>query len=115
MGQFTLLTAADGQKIPAYMAQAAGQAKGAIVVIQEIFGVNSHIRAVADSYAAAGYLALAPAIFGYMMYSGASGTRSLRPFMSSGLLIALLAVVLSCHEVIFMTVPFGTSGAASSA
>jgi Dienelactone hydrolase and related enzymes len=63
MGQFTLLTAADGQKIPAYMAQAAGQAKGAIVVIQEIFGVNSHIRAVADSYAAAGYLAVAPAIF----------------------------------------------------
>jgi carboxymethylenebutenolidase len=57
------LTAADGFKFPAYVAQPAGQPKGAVVVLQEIFGVNSHIRAVADSYAAAGYLAVAPATF----------------------------------------------------
>ena len=38
-------------------------AKGAIVVIQEIFGVNAHIRSVADGYAAAGYVAIAPALF----------------------------------------------------
>ena len=63
MGQFTELKAADGQAIPAYVAQPKGQAKGGIVVIQEIFGVNSHIRAVADGYAAEGYLAVAPAIF----------------------------------------------------
>ena len=63
MGQFTDLKAADGQAIPAYVAQPKGQAKGGIVVIQEIFGVNSHIRAVADGYAADGYLAVAPAIF----------------------------------------------------
>jgi len=63
MGQFIDLKAADGQSIPAYVAQPAGQPKGGIVVIQEIFGVNSHIRSVADGYAAQGYLAVAPAIF----------------------------------------------------
>jgi carboxymethylenebutenolidase len=63
MGQFTELKAADGQSIPAYVAQPAGKPKGGIVVIQEIFGVNSHIQSVADGYAAQGYLAIAPAIF----------------------------------------------------
>ena len=57
------LTAADGQTFDAYVAQPTGQAKGAVVVLQEIFGVNSHIRSVADGYAAAGYLAVAPATF----------------------------------------------------
>ena len=63
MGQTIQLSAADGQQIPAYVAQPAGAAKGAVVVIQEIFGVNSHIRNVADGYAAEGYLAIAPAAF----------------------------------------------------
>jgi carboxymethylenebutenolidase len=63
MGQFTELKAADGQAIPAYVAQPQGTPKGGVVVIQEIFGVNSHIRSIADGYAAAGYLAVAPAIF----------------------------------------------------
>jgi carboxymethylenebutenolidase len=63
MGQFVQLKAADGQMIPAYVAQPQGKAKGGVVVIQEIFGVNSHIRSVADGYAAQGYLAVAPAIF----------------------------------------------------
>lgn len=57
------LTAADGTTCDAYVAQPAGQAKGAVVVLQEIFGVNSHIRSVADGYAAAGYVAVAPATF----------------------------------------------------
>ncbi|NQW81640.1 MAG: dienelactone hydrolase family protein [Polaromonas sp.] len=63
MAQFINLTAADGFTLPAYVAEPVGKAKGAIVVLQEIFGVNSHIRAVADGYAAAGYLAVAPATF----------------------------------------------------
>jgi len=63
MGQFTELKAADGQVIPAYVAQPKGAPKGGVVVIQEIFGVNSHIRSIADGYAADGYLAVAPAIF----------------------------------------------------
>ena len=64
MGSSTVqLTAADGFQFPAYVAEPAGAPKGAIVVLQEIFGVNSHIRAVADGYAAQGYLAIAPATF----------------------------------------------------
>jgi carboxymethylenebutenolidase len=63
MGQFINLQAADGFSFPAYVAEPAGKPRGAVVVLQEIFGVNSHIRAVADGYAAEGYLAVAPAAF----------------------------------------------------
>jgi carboxymethylenebutenolidase len=63
MGNFIDLKAADGIVFPAYIAQPAGAPKGGIVVVQEIFGVNSHIRSVADGYAAQGYLAVAPATF----------------------------------------------------
>lgn len=63
MGQFIDLQAADGRSIPAYVARPAGKVRGALVVVQEIFGVNPHIREVADGYAAAGYLAIAPATF----------------------------------------------------
>ena len=63
MGQFVDLKAADGFVFPAYVAKPVGQARGGVVVLQEIFGVNSHIRAVADGYAADGYLAVAPATF----------------------------------------------------
>jgi carboxymethylenebutenolidase len=57
------LTAGDGFQTSAYVSEPSGKAKGAIVVLQEIFGVNSHIRAVADDFAAAGYLAVAPSTF----------------------------------------------------
>jgi len=57
------LVAADGHRFDAYIADPAGRARGAIVVVQEIFGVNSHVRSVADGYAADGYLAIAPALF----------------------------------------------------
>lgn len=57
------LQAADGHRLDAYLAQPAGAPRGALVVLQEIFGVNSHIRSVADGYAAEGWLAIAPALF----------------------------------------------------
>lgn len=57
------LEAEDGFSFPAYVARPAGAALGAVVVVQEIFGVNAHIRSVADGYAAAGYLAIAPDAF----------------------------------------------------
>ena len=63
MGQFIDLTAFDAFTFPAYVAEPSGQPKGAVVVVQEIFGVNSHIRSVADGYAAEGYLAVAPSTF----------------------------------------------------
>ena len=63
MGEFVNLTVADGFVFPAYVAHPAGLPKAGLVVLQEIFGVNSHIRAVADGYAADGYLVVAPATF----------------------------------------------------
>ncbi|WP_341702719.1 dienelactone hydrolase family protein [Ferrovibrio sp.] len=63
MGSMTDLTAADGHRFQAYIAEPKGTPKGGIVVIQEIFGVNGHIRAVADGFAADGYYCVAPALF----------------------------------------------------
>jgi carboxymethylenebutenolidase len=57
------LTAADGHHFAAYEASPPGKPRGGLVVVQEIFGVNRHIRDVADGYAADGYHVLAPAIF----------------------------------------------------
>ena len=63
MGQTIELQSADGFRFPAYVAQPAGKPRGGLVVLQEIFGVNSHIRSVADGYAAEGYFVVAPATF----------------------------------------------------
>jgi carboxymethylenebutenolidase len=63
MGNQITLTSADGFQLSAYQAAPAGTPKGGVVVIQEIFGVNSHIRSVVDRYASHGYLAVAPALF----------------------------------------------------
>jgi carboxymethylenebutenolidase len=63
MGTMIQITSADGTSIAAYEARPAAAPKAAIVLLQEIFGLNSHIRAVADGYAADGYYVLAPATF----------------------------------------------------
>lgn len=63
MGQTVTLTASDGFKLGGYRADPATAPKAAIVVIQEIFGVNSHIRNICDRLANEGYVAIAPAIF----------------------------------------------------
>lgn len=63
MSETVQLRAADGVDCPAYVARPAGKPLAAVVVLQEIFGLNSHIRAVADGYAQQGYLAVAPALF----------------------------------------------------
>ncbi len=63
MGTSISLTSSDGFRLSGYRAEPEGPARGAVVVVQEIFGVNDHIRSVVDRYAAAGYLAIAPAIF----------------------------------------------------
>jgi len=63
LGKQFSLTSADKFQLGAYRADPSGPAKGGIVVIQEIFGVNHHIRAVCDRLAQEGYAALAPALF----------------------------------------------------
>ncbi|HEV3239196.1 MAG TPA: dienelactone hydrolase family protein [Casimicrobiaceae bacterium] len=63
MGQWLNLTATDGAGLSAYRANPPAQPRGGLIVAQEIFGVNSHIRAVCDAFAADGYVAIAPALF----------------------------------------------------
>ena len=63
MGEKLTLTAEDGHRLGAYQVRPAGTPRGALVVVQEIFGVNHHIRNVTDGFAADGYLALAPQVF----------------------------------------------------
>jgi len=63
MGEFTTIMARDGHEFQAYLAAPTGRPRGALVVLQEIFGVNSHIRGVTDSFAKEGYTAIAPSLF----------------------------------------------------
>ena len=66
MGERINLNTAGTHCIGAYLAKPAGKPKGGVIVVQEIFGVNAHIRAVADGYATHGYTAIAPAFFDYV-------------------------------------------------
>jgi carboxymethylenebutenolidase len=63
MSEHVKLTAADGHELDAYVARPADEPIAGLVIVQEIFGVNEHIRSVADSYAKDGFLAVAPALF----------------------------------------------------
>lgn len=66
MGRTIQINTSRMQCIGAYMATAKGAAKGGIVVVQEIFGVNAWVRSVVDRFAAAGYTAIAPAFFDHV-------------------------------------------------
>jgi carboxymethylenebutenolidase len=63
MAQTITLAAKDGHKLAAYRADPSGKPRGAIVVVQEIFGVNNHMRHVTDDFAKQGYVAISPALF----------------------------------------------------
>ena len=63
MGETVILRAADGFGVTAYVARPAGRPRGGLVVVQEIFGVNRHMRGVADGFARDGYVAIVPALF----------------------------------------------------
>jgi carboxymethylenebutenolidase len=63
MGRRLTLTASDGHSLAAYRCDPEGRPRGGIVVIQEIFGVNLHIREVTERFARDGFLAIAPALF----------------------------------------------------
>ena len=63
MGEYVVLKAADGNEFKAYVARPEGEPIAGLIVVQEIFGVNAHIRAVTDAWAKDGFLAVAPAMF----------------------------------------------------
>jgi len=101
MGAKIRLKAADGHEFDAYFAESSGPARGAIILVQEIFGVNSHIRSVADDYASQGFHVVAPALFdrvqrslelGYNPTDTAQGMKAARQI---GMDAALLDVAAS--------------------
>jgi carboxymethylenebutenolidase len=63
MGEYTTIMARDGHEFQAWLAAPPGRPRGAVVVLQEIFGLNGYIRAVTDGCAAEGYTAIAPSLF----------------------------------------------------
>ena len=63
MADWVDLVASDGHKFRGWRAAPSGKPRAALVVIQEIFGVNHHIRSITERYAKEGYLAIAPAMF----------------------------------------------------
>ena len=85
MGKHFSLTASDSFQLGAYRADPVGTPKGGMVVIQEIFGVNQHIRAVCDKLASEGYVAVAPALFDRQVKGYQSGLATkARDFSISG-------------------------------
>lgn len=104
MGTKIKLTATDGHRFDAYLAESSGPPRGAIVLVQEIFGVNSHIRSVADDYASQRFHVIAPALFdrvernlelGYNPTDMAQGMKAARQI---GMDAALLDVAASIHH-----------------
>src|SRR6266513_2320545 len=105
MGEYSTIMARDGHEFQAWLAAAPGRPRGAVVVIQEIFGVNSHIRKVSDGFAADGYTTIAPCLFdrvrrgielGYTaadMQEGSGYTKQLTPEDTLRDLAAAIAVV----------------------
>jgi len=63
MGDWVKVTAQDGHELSAYVARPEGEAIGALVLVQEIYGINAHIRSVCDGYANDGFVVVAPALF----------------------------------------------------
>lgn len=98
MGTKTRLTATDGHEFDSYVPESRGPARGSIVLVQEIFGVNSHIRSVADDYASQGFHVIAPALFDRVQrnlelgYNSADAAQGMKAARQIGMDAALLDV-----------------------
>jgi carboxymethylenebutenolidase len=98
MGSHAKLTASDGHRLDAYLAEPTSTATSAVVIVQEVFGVNRHIRSVVDDYATQGFIALAPGLFDRVQpgiqlnYNSADVTRGMQIVKQIGMEKALLDV-----------------------
>ncbi len=101
MGTKIKLKAADGHELDAYLAESSTPARGALVLIQEIFGVNSHIHSVADDYAGQGFHVMAPALFDRVQrnvelaYNHTDAAQGMKAARQIGMDAALLDVAAS--------------------
>jgi carboxymethylenebutenolidase len=114
-GSFTRLMARDGHEFDAWLAPATSTPRGAILVLQEIFGVNAHIRSVADGFAAQGYVAIAPCLFDRVKrgveldYSPASVDQG-RGYVAQLKEPQVLADLTACINVVRRNGPVGVVG-----
>jgi carboxymethylenebutenolidase len=98
MSEWTKVKAEDGHELSAYVAFPTGEPIGALVLIQEIFGVNAHIRGVADGFARDGFLVVAPALFDRiqpgveLMYEGEDAKRGFELMYKLDLNTALMDI-----------------------
>jgi carboxymethylenebutenolidase len=98
MGSHPQLRSSDGHSLGAYLARPENPSPSAIVVVQEIFGVNRHIRNLVDDYANEGFTALAPALFDRVQpglelnYNAADSSRGMQIATQIGIDKALLDV-----------------------
>jgi carboxymethylenebutenolidase len=98
MGSNLPLTASDGHQFVAYLAQPSRPTTAAVVIVQEIFGVNRHIRSIVDYYATQGFTAMAPGLFDRVQpglqlnYNSADASRGMQIATQIGLEKALLDV-----------------------
>jgi carboxymethylenebutenolidase len=121
MGEYTTIMARDGHEFQAWLTAPAGRARGAVVVIQEVFGVNAHIRKLTDDFAAQGYTAIAPCLFdrvrrgielGYTpgdLQEGVGYRQQLQPETTLKDVAAAVAVVRSSGRVATVGYCFGGS------
>ncbi len=105
MGEFSTFMARDGHEFQAWLAAPPGRPRGAVVLLQEIFGVNGHIRALTEDFAAQGYTVIAPCLFdrirrgielGYSqaeVQQGAGYRAQLKPEITMKDIAAAVAVV----------------------
>jgi carboxymethylenebutenolidase len=115
LGTSLSLTASDGFRLGAYRADPSGAPQGGVVVVQEIFGVNHHIRAVCDRLAAAGYAAVAPALFDRQGRDFQSGytpdeVAAARKFVANPDLAAFLRDTQAAVDVLKATGPVSVIG-----
>ena len=104
MSEIKQITAQDGHVLNAYMAFPTDESIGAVVLVQEIFGVNAHIRAVADGFAQNGFLVVVPALFDRyesdveLSYEGADKQRAAELYQKLDPETALLDVAAAFFE-----------------
>ena len=112
-GSKITLKAADGHSFGGFRSAPAGKAKGGVVILQEIFGVNSHIEHLCDEFAAAGYLAVAPALFdriepgAVIGYTEIGRAREIVGKLTEAMLIADMQAAIDAAAMAGMVVPIG--------
>lgn len=109
MSQWQQVGADDGHQLDVYVAEPKTKPRGVVMVLQEIFGVNAHIREVCDRFSEAGYLAVAPALFDRQERNYQVGYEE-KDMARSKALMQNLDFDKACHDMAAVITEFGKHG-----